>query len=1121
MPRFAIDSQSKSARFDGVARRPPSANASRHGPFIRNKEYVMARVKIVSTLIALGTATLLLPAIAQAQLDDRLWVGGTGSQQWQLDTNWNPAPFPNDPGRVDPDPAVITPVVGANLSVNLAANLNVDVGATDVTVAALTLGSTSNPVTTNVTSSGAGRLVFENFESNNTVPEPDVCSFNCGSALITSQGVAGATNTISAVVGLNDGVHVAGTNDITFSGGITEIGSSGTLSALPVGRTAFITGNITTNDTSVTGGEDDTPLALNSDKSSQGTIDVTGVISGSGRMRYGTQDSAPILPLGTVIVHSANNYSGRTILGRGNLILAHNSALGTGDVKQEGPAAGSLETGYNFFSDDDARAVANNMIIGQWQTIKGTHSLEWSGRAIQTNARGWINMLPADKTFKLSGQQFTFEVEDGDVERILTFDGSGKTLIAGGIRNRWDSEAGAEAINAQIGSIRVRGTGVIVVDGDNALTDSDSNFNGTVYVQGTNLHFATNADIGTAAQFASQAGAVGVDSGVVNNSTFFGLLNNSTSPTADEAGLPVLFDRGGLMLGNGEYGMNLDFTAAQANAANMSLAATESGNIYTGTITPADNTYRFGGGKGTLTLPNANQMTGARSVVATNGGEVNVTGTNNYTGTTSLIAKYVSTLQNAAANDTISFSDGDIIPNDQIYLGTTLTATNLANGGVPSSIGSSSNAASNLYIQGSTLKYVGSGASTDRLFTIGSGGATIDSSGAGALSFTNTAALAVDVAEGRTGNVNAFATGNNAADRATIRNIASTEDLQPGMPVASPGLPTTGDGAGIPADTVITRILGPNDIMVSNSIGNFAFYNDTPLTFGAAPERKLTLTGANVGNNTLGSLVQNASDGGPVGVTKSGGGKWILTNNNTYTGTTNVNAGTLLINGSQTGAGLTTVASGATLGGAGSLGGALTNNGTINPGASVGTLTVNGDTTMAANSHLAIELAGAAADKLAITGNLDLSALGNFLDVLGAGTGSSWVIATYTGTLTGVFETITSGYSVNYGTGTNSQITLNAAGPAGLPGDFNNDGKVDNGDYVTWRKNNGTNNTLVNDGGLGTPIRADHYNLWRSNFGKPPGAGSALNGGAVPEPSSCALICLALVGAMGGVRRRG
>ena len=383
-------------------------------------------------------------------------------------------------------------------------------------------------------------------------------------------------------------------------------------------------------------------------------------------MRYGTQDSAPVLPLGRINLRGNNTYSGRTILGRGDLYLYTNSALGTGDAKQEGPAAGSLETGYNIFSDNDTRVIANRMIIAQWQTAKGTNSLEWSGRTYQTNQRGWINMISPDKTLKISGQQYTYEVADGALERILTFDGSGKTLITGGIRNRWDSATNTEAINSQVGSMRVRGSGVIVVDGDNALTNSDSNFTGSIFVQGSNLHFASNADFGAAIQVVSDAGAIGVDSGVVNNSSFLGLLNSSANPQADAAGLLVLYDRGGLMLGAGEYGSNLDFTGTHANAASMSLAATESGNSYTGTITPANNTYRFGGGKGTLTLPNANQLTGARSVVATNGGAVNITGSNNYTGTTSVIAKYVTTLENAAAANTISFTDGDIIPNDQV-----------------------------------------------------------------------------------------------------------------------------------------------------------------------------------------------------------------------------------------------------------------------------------------------------------------------------------------------------------------------------------------------------------------------------------------------------------------------
>ena len=88
---------------------------------------------------------------------------------------------------------------------------------------------------------------------------------------------------------------------------------------------------------------------------------------------------------------------------------------------------------------------------------------------------------------------------------------------------------------------------------------------------------------------------------------------------------------------------------------------------------------------------------------------------------------------------------------------------------------------------------------------------------------------------------------------------------------------------------------------------------------------------------------------------------------------------------------------------------------------------MTGDVTDSASSSWAIELSGTSSDLLAVTGNIDLSAVDS-LNVTGSGTGASWVIATYTGTLAGTFDTVTSGYSVDYGTGTNSQITLHTPG---------------------------------------------------------------------------------------------
>lgn len=115
-----------------------------------------------------------------------------------------------------------------------------------------------------------------------------------------------------------------------------------------------------------------------------------------------------------------------------------------------------------------------------------------------------------------------------------------------------------------------------------------------------------------------------------------------------------------------------------------------------------------------------------------------------------------------------------------------------------------------------------------------------------------------------------------------------------------------------------------------------------------------------------------------AGFTKMGAGVLVLTNSNTYTGATTVNEGTLLVNG-DIAAGSVTVNS-ATLGGTGSISVpvTVTANGTLAPGASIGTLTINSNLTLAGNVFIEVNRS--------VSPSNDLTSVSGVLTNAGTGT---------------------------------------------------------------------------------------------------------------------------------------
>jgi hypothetical protein len=86
-----------------------------------------------------------------------------------------------------------------------------------------------------------------------------------------------------------------------------------------------------------------------------------------------------------------------------------------------------------------------------------------------------------------------------------------------------------------------------------------------------------------------------------------------------------------------------------------------------------------------------------------------------------------------------------------------------------------------------------------------------------------------------------------------------------------------------------------------------------------------------------------------------------------------------------------------------------------------------------------------------------------------------------------------------------TNLTIETSVAPGVPGDYNNNGVVDAGDYALWRKGGPLQNEVDAPG----TVNAADYTEWRVRFGNTSVSGSSLGGRGVPEPSAAVLIILA------------
>ncbi|MFN2507143.1 MAG: beta strand repeat-containing protein [Chthoniobacterales bacterium] len=220
---------------------------------------------------------------------------------------------------------------------------------------------------------------------------------------------------------------------------------------------------------------------------------------------------------------------------------------------------------------------------------------------------------------------------------------------------------------------------------------------------------------------------------------------------------------------------------------------------------------------------------------------------------------------------------------------------------------------------------------------------------------------------------------------------------------------------------------------------------------GGTPSATTLTVGGNNASTTFAGVISDKTGTAAAAtgaLAKTGTGVLTLGGPNSYTGATNVNAGTLLVNntsGSGTGTGSVSVNNTGTLGGSGKISGAVNvaSGGTLSPGNSPGTL-YTGALTLATGSTYLADVnggsgptgtgAGTLYDQTVVTGPLTINgALSLAMGATPLALGDKFFIFTYTGPETGAFSNATGTGGTTYTQGADTFLVNYADTFSGTP----------------------------------------------------------------------------------------
>jgi len=718
-----------------------------------------------------------------------------------------------------------------------------------------------------------------------------VVQLNGGTLIVYSSGNTALAGTVSGT----------GTLSLTQSGTVSLTGAvAGTISTTITDATLLVS-----NGGAISGGITDNGTLVFSNSTAQ---TYAGAIVGIGSLNL--IGSAALTLTGT------NPFAGLTTISAGSTLQLGNGSFNgmlSGDIVDNGGllvnavSAESMPgilsgTGTLTKSGASKLTLSNNTLTGATTVSAGTIAYSSNATSAATLAVSANTTIQAASTLSLSSYK-TISVASG---ATLTIDSNGLNLSV---------------------PCNITGSGALTKIGNGLLTLSGSNnYSGTTTVSSGTLELAGASN--TTGNFIVNGGVLQIDagalpaSGTITLNTNGALASVGAYTTANAwlaSGRIAISSAGAIALpGNGPTNESINLTQGSKIYSNLSLGATGS-LTYLGTLTPVSNTYRLGGGSGTLTY--APVLSGNSSLSVAQG-SVRLTGNNTYTGSTTISGGTVLMgNNNVFGSGTLTLSGGVLdVNNNTLSKAVMLTSrSTLKNSGI--GVGTVSGAISgsnqDLWIQSETNSTLNiTGKITARYVNPWDAGLVILNPTNGPNVFTT---LEIDAGPVRANDGwglptncrlrlvgGVFETGANL-----IRNLAADSSANDGKNVVtlvgnSPtsywhvgfsacGGPATinlGNGATLDfASTGTNGLIYNNYLILNDANADNTLTIVNPLDLDGAIRTFPVYSGTAV---LSGNIINSSTT--TSGLTKLGNGKLILAGSNSYTGPTTLTAGTLQFN---------------------------------------------------------------------------------------------------------------------------------------------------------------------------------------------------------------------------------